>query len=161
MSKKSNTGFSLIELMVVVAILATLVTIAAPSFSSIINNNRIDSTWRNVHDSMQFARSEAVKRNGKIEVCVANADQDACAADTTDWSSGWLVVHGRGSADFEVLKVGEPIPGIEVGGPSGTVEYLGMGAPKTSYAFTVTGRDKTKNLCVRSNGSIKEVASCS
>lgn len=156
MKSRNSLGFSLIELMVVVAVLAILVSIAAPSFSSIINNNRIDSTLRNVHETLQFARSEAVKRNQTVRVCVANTDQTACAPSTTEWSTGWLVIH-----DNQVLKVSEPIQGIEVSGPNTVVEYQGMGAPKSSYAFTVTGHDKTKNLCVRSNGSIKEVASCS
>src|SRR5690625_7896883 len=62
----TQKGFTLIELMVTIAILAIVLAIATPSFNNIILSNRIDSVAQELHGSLQLARSEAVKRKEQI-----------------------------------------------------------------------------------------------
>jgi type IV fimbrial biogenesis protein FimT len=90
LTHNAQKGFTLIELMVVVAIGAILAVLAIPSFSAFINNTRLSSTQSQLMSDLNFARSEAVKRNVRTLVCARNAAGTACA-NSTDWSVGWLV----------------------------------------------------------------------
>ncbi len=152
----NERGFTLVELMVTIAVLAIVTSIAIPSFSSIILNNRIAGTTQNIQSTLALTRSEAVKRNKPVRICRANSDLDDCAANGVNWGSGWLV-----KVDDEILKIGNPSSGIEVTGPGGTVEFLGSGMARATYEFDIKGKDQTRKLCITRSGTVKEAASCS
>lgn len=67
-SNLHNQGFSIVELMVAVAILAIIAGIGMPSFQAMMERSRLDSAADTLADSLRFARSEAVTRNATIEV---------------------------------------------------------------------------------------------
>jgi type IV fimbrial biogenesis protein FimT len=90
-SKQRQTGLTMIELMVVVTIVAILAGMAAPSLVDMINNTRLSSTMSQLTNDLNRARSEAVKRNRRVLVCVRNTDT-ACGAGT-NWQNGWLVCY--------------------------------------------------------------------
>ena len=83
--RTTERGFSLLEVMVVVAILAILAALAGPSFTPMIERWRVRSATEDLQSSLYFARSEAIKRGGGISVA---------AKDGADWSSGWQVKSG-------------------------------------------------------------------
>lgn len=83
-------GFTLIELMVAVAVMAILVAAAAPSFVSIFNGNRLTAISNELAASLQSARMEALRRGQRIVLC-NSADGLACAAAGTAAWTGWLV----------------------------------------------------------------------
>lgn len=114
-----SRGFTLVELMVTLVILAILLSIAAPSFRDVIQNNRTQTISTDLLSALQYARSEAVKRGAKVDVCRRNGD--ACA-NAVDWGNGWLVkVSGAGGA---VLRVWEAVDGQDtVTGPNETLTY--------------------------------------
>ena len=87
-------GFTLIELMVVIIIAAILLTIAVPSFSSLIKRNNVDSLQSKLSSALSTARTEAASRNRIITICGSNAAQDACG---TDWSQGWIIFEDSGT----------------------------------------------------------------
>ena len=82
-------GFTLIELMVTVLVLVTVMTVAIPSFQSIIQNNLSISLSNDLLASLYFARSEAIKRGASVSVCAA-ADQNfnSCG---NNWNQGWII----------------------------------------------------------------------
>ena len=88
-SNRQQAGVTMIELMIVIAIAAILASIAAPSFSDFINNTRLTSTMSQLTSDLNRARSEAIKRNSWVLVCVRSSNT-ACGAGT-DWANGWLV----------------------------------------------------------------------
>ena len=93
-SKRSDYGFSLIELMVSIAILGILVAFAAPSFSDSIKRYRINAIREDLGASMQLARAEAIRRGIPV-VLIRELNSASCSADLPDsdtWSCGWRIV---------------------------------------------------------------------
>lgn len=88
-------GFTLIELMVTIAVLAIVVTIAAPSFTTMINNNRSVALGEELATALNYARSEAVKRGASVSIC-ASSDGATCTAANT-WTQGWIVLSDTAS----------------------------------------------------------------
>ncbi|MDO8298340.1 GspH/FimT family pseudopilin [Lacisediminimonas sp.] len=92
MQTRQSRGFTLVELMVTLAIFAVLVGVAAPSFNAIMVGPRLGSFANALSASATLARSEAIKRNTSVTLC-ASADGAACAA-SGDWEQGWIVLAG-------------------------------------------------------------------
>jgi type IV fimbrial biogenesis protein FimT len=93
-------GFSLIELMIVLAVLAISLGLAAPSFQAVINTNRIASAANDVTAAIQLARSEAIRSNRSVVLCRSD-DLSACTAGSGAWK-GWIVfvdTDGSGQRD--------------------------------------------------------------
>tara|TARA_R110002050_G_scaffold1244_4_gene8634 strand:+ start:67867 stop:68529 length:663 start_codon:yes stop_codon:yes gene_type:complete len=83
-SQMKMVGFTLIELMVTLAVLAVLAGIAAPSFMAMIRDNRITTQANNLVGSIQLARSEAAKRGVQITIRHNGATAN-------NWDNGWIV----------------------------------------------------------------------
>lgn len=81
-------GFTLIELMVVVVIAAVLLTIAVPSFQTIILRSNVDSLQSRLSSAFATARTEAASRNRVVTICSSN-NEATCAGG--DWSEGWII----------------------------------------------------------------------
>lgn len=109
-----TSGFSLIEVMVVVAIVAILATLAAPSFTQMLQRNRLSAATSALQVSLSLARSEAVKRGADAKVTVA-ANTTAGA-----WTNGWTVfVDGTTNANGGVAPAADtttatPVTRLEI-----------------------------------------------
>lgn len=91
---KRLAGFSLIELMVVLAIIAALMKLAAPSFKSFLASSRQTASAQNLFDAMRYAKSQAAQLNHEVRLCPLNDMTGACGI-STDWAStGFKVVDG-------------------------------------------------------------------
>lgn len=108
-------GFSLIELLVTIAIAAIIAGVAAPSFSKMVNANRIQTAASALQSDMMYARTEAVKRGLPVSIC-PSTDQATCTT-TNAWANGWIVfndVNGSGTIDNAadtVLRVKQKLQG--------------------------------------------------
>lgn len=119
-------GFSIIELMTVVAIMALLVTIGIPNYRTMVANNRVTSQVNLFSSSLQLARSEAVKSNRRVVVCPSTTGT-SCASGV-DWNVGWITFVDRGD-------------GTTVGTPNNQVNDNGAGNPADDPCGPTTGDD--------------------
>lgn len=124
-------GFTIIELMITIAILAVLVAAVAPSFMEIIRMNRLQTQSNALFTSLMLARSEAVKRNYPVVVCKSADGADCTGAG--NWEQGWLVFPDKDRDN--TLDADEPV--IRAVGALSGGNTLRTGA---NYANRVTYR---------------------
>lgn len=109
---RGSRGFTMVELLVTVALIAIVVALAYPSFVSVINNNRLAGATNDLIGDLQYARSEAIRRNTRVSVC-ASADGSTC---------------GGGSWANWVVRVGNPAEVLRAGSAKQPVQLLASGA---------------------------------
>ena len=122
---KVTRGFTLVELVVAITVLAVLVSLAAPMYQSFVVNNRTRSAAYSLVSTLSFARSEAVKRNTAVSVAPLGAS----------WEDGWEVETGG-----TTLTKNEPAPNLVLSGPPAGVSYQPNGRLSTPgvVLFTVS-----------------------
>lgn len=119
------------------AVAAILVTMAVPSFSVFVKNNRLITQTNDFVTSLNLARSEAIRRGGRVTMC-KSSDQVSCAG-SGNWNIGWIVfadVLGTGvvtAPATNILRVHGPLSGSDVTLKGGTglssyISYASSGA---------------------------------
>jgi type IV fimbrial biogenesis protein FimT len=96
---KYQSGFNLIELLMVMAIVAIMAMIGIPSFRYVTTSNRVSSEVNSLLGDMQYARNEAVKEGQPVTVCASanpTATPPSCSG-STSWQTGWIVFSDPGS----------------------------------------------------------------
>ncbi len=99
--KPTNSGFTLIELMIVVVLISIIATVAVPGFQSMIESSRLTSTANGTLGLLNYARSEAVKRGEPIQV----------QARAGGLQKGLEVRLVSADSGDDPLRVSDPMPG--------------------------------------------------
>jgi type IV fimbrial biogenesis protein FimT len=100
---RSSSGFTIVELLITIAVAGILLGIAVPSFTAMTVNSRLTTQTHDLIAAVNLARSEAIKRNGSVSLCrVDKPSATACATSNRDWehwavraSNGTIVRRGR------------------------------------------------------------------
>jgi len=117
-----DPGFSLVEMLITLAILGLLLAAAAPAFVSMARENRLASEINLLLADIHLARLEAIKRNQDVVLC-RSADGRQCTPSSgmrADWSIGWIVYVNADQdktrdADEPLLRAREgPRPGLRL-----------------------------------------------
>jgi type IV fimbrial biogenesis protein FimT len=96
-----NSGFTIIELMIVVTLVAIIATVAVPSFQGLVESNRQKSTTNSVLGILNYARSEAVRRGEPVAVRAVGGSLQ----------NGLEVVHTEDDGTENILRTTEEMPG--------------------------------------------------
>lgn len=151
-------GFTAIELMVVVAIVAVLAALAAPSFNSLIERWQVRQAAEDLRSTIYFARSEAIKRGGNVNL----------TANGSGWSAGWVVTSGTDTLQQNSNSNGVGVA-VTAGGAAQTTfditrwGMLALSGTDTAVAATILVTPKGKDgsspnaslLCVGVAGRIE------
>ena len=150
-----NRGFTLLEVLVVLALLAVLLSLAAPSLQGLRQKHQMQSQAEQLQSSLLLARSEALRRQQRVTLCVresaAHAASDCAMAGT--WAQGWVMFvdgndNGRREATETVLQVQEALPRFLTLQGNATVDrYISYGPQGRSQSITGAFQAGTLTLC--------------
>lgn len=108
--KKLMSGFTLVELLIGLGVLAILVVAATPSFLTSSVNNRLYSEKSQVLISLDLARAEALRQNNYVSIC-ATSNASTCSSGT-DFSTGMIIFNNPGQAGLtsssQIIRIIDP-----------------------------------------------------
>lgn len=148
-------GFTMIELMVTIAIMVILMTLAAPSFTQLLASNRLTSQANDLVGDIAYARNESVTRGVRVTICMST---DGATCGGANWASGRIVfvdtnndgVRQAGetllkassalSGDTTLVAAGFPNAGYIKFRPYGGLDPATPGSFKVCSVSTATGR---------------------
>ena len=146
-------GYTAIELMIVMFVAAILATLAAPSFTAMVQNSRLDTYGQLLQADLLIARREAIRMNARVLVCPVPTSGTGCGTDYTRWSGGWLVcydVDANGACDATSAAAPNPIVlrgpidgSVSLAGPASVVRFNSNGTQGSgggSVVFTIRGK---------------------
>ncbi|WP_439107208.1 GspH/FimT family pseudopilin [Congregibacter sp.] len=138
---KLAKGFTLVELMIVIVIIAILLTVAAPSFRNFVAQQRLRSASMDLRMALTMARSEAVKRNANVTLARIDGD----------WSNGWVV---QDPVDATVALLTYSLAqDVVVAGPGADITFRPTGritaGAQTDFDVSVPGVSAAEPSCVQ------------
>ena len=152
MIMKKYTGFSLIELMVALAVVAVIIAVGLPQASVFFKGNRMVVNANDLLAGLHIARSEAIKRNSRVSICKSTNAGDAaptCATGAEGWDEGWFVfVEGTDAGNIiGTYSVNDgAILRVNTGAEGGAVTITAEDSDIDKYvSFTSRGIPKLSN----------------
>jgi type IV fimbrial biogenesis protein FimT len=134
-------GFTLIELVVVMAVVALLATVAAPSFANLIAGQRVRSLASEFHLALTQTRSEAIKRNVNVSLSATNGN----------WAAGWTILDPDNPTGTPLYtRTTRNASSVTVSATATTVEYTAAGRinASTSPSFVFSAANTSEVRCV-------------
>ena len=138
---KKNSGFTLLELIITVALVSIVMAIAIPSMTTFNQNDRLVTNINTMIGHLAYARSEAVKRSQQVSMCVSN-DAATCTGGN-DWEDGWIIyIDADASNTFdaseEVLRAQQALGNTQTMTPTTfasqvTYDYRGFATSTGSF----------------------------
>lgn len=141
---KKQNGFTLLELMITISVVAVLVTIGVPGMQQMMRTNVRASSSNELISTINQARSEAVKRNTTVSLC-PSTNGTSCTGGTS-WSGGWIAFvdddldgvaeandgDGSWNAGEEIFTVVDAISNTTINGTFTAITYRPNGRVRTS-----------------------------
>ena len=172
LSRTVQRGFTLVELMIGIALLAIVLAIGGPSFATWVQNTQIRNMSEALKDGLQLARGEAVRRNARVRFQLVNAVTNSCALSTS--GTNWVVsmddaVGACASTNMadaaapsaprivQVRSASDGSVNAAVAADQSSIEFNGLGrvatAPGANIAINVT--NPAGGACAASSGPMR------
>lgn len=156
-------GFTLLELLIAIAVAAILLAVAVPSYQSLVQRNSLTANVNDLVGDLNYARSEAVTRGQDVYICSSN-DQSSCNAGT-DWSKGWVIYAATDPSatnpapnDDSRLRVrGQTAKNFSLSGGVSSLNFTANGFAASLTTFTATADDvaRATKMTVSASGRVK------
>ena len=160
---KEYHGFTLIELIIVLAISGILLGLAVPSFSQMLARNQQTAQLYTLFHHHQYARSEAIKTNSRVLLC-KSSDGQQCTKES-EWSDGWIIFSDRDndkkiSLNERVIHIQQALP-VSLSlkyrgfGSHNYIRYYADGHSSTNGTFTLCnpmGDESAKGIIISRTG---------
>lgn len=156
-------GFTLIEVLVVVALLAIITTIATPSWKRLVVSTEVRSAVNDYAVSLQTARAEAIRQRQPVTVC-PSSNGSTCTS-TASYDLGWILVMGTTTSPGRVLNDFFPLKRVTMttnkAAGSSAITYLANGLPIGNFTgMRITVQDSsasvdsslTRYICIARTG---------
>lgn len=177
-TRRRSSGFTVVELMIVIAIVGILAAMAVPMFEGYIARTQVNDQISALASDIRLARSEAIKRNVQVTLCPSDdADSDAptCAAaadGALGWAAGWIAYAGAvaptDDSDADRIVVRRPAfessGGIMPAQAGYTITFFPNGTSiggAGSFTFRPKGKendpDSHRRMCISAQGSSRLV----
>ena len=150
-----NRGFTLLEALVVLALLAVLLSLAGPNLQGMRQKHQMQSQAEQLQASLLLARSEALRRQQRVTLCVRESSAGAgplCATSGT-WAQGWVMFvdgndSGRREASETVLQLHGALPEfLKLQGNATVDRYISYGPQGRSQSTSGAFQAGTLTLC--------------
>lgn len=177
-----SRGFSLLELMITITVMAILLAIAVPSFRDVIHRNQVSSGSNALLASVNYARSEAITRGQLVSMCPGDATS-GCTSGSKVYDQGWIVyTYPAGAASANkayaatssiLLRSTDPQTNVSIQAKDGAIVTFGQQGqlkPGTPLRFatcyrsgssgtgTITAKVPGVQLDVNGSGSVTNQA---
>ncbi|WP_425497378.1 GspH/FimT family pseudopilin [Paraburkholderia fynbosensis] len=147
----SRGGFTLVETLAVVALLAVIAVMATPSFVAWHVRDQVDARARALVSTLAYARSEALRRGARVIVCRIDAARaclataQPCGDGITDWSCGWAVLAERGGT-LSLLRAQPLLAAVSISGVQTNLTFTPPAGQLigTFRSFDIAPRTPTK-----------------
>ncbi|NLR74713.1 GspH/FimT family pseudopilin [Leeia aquatica] len=152
---KRQTGFSLVELLIVLAVAAIIAAIAVPSMIGLINGSRVSSTAEVLTNDLVAARLDAIRYRRQYTVCaVTNPDTaTTCSNNANGWGNGWIVLNRATGAVVSRHTANKGLTMVGAVAPPG----LASAASGVTFSGVLGGTDNTVTLCFSKGTEIRRV----
>jgi len=155
---RMGTGFSLVELLIAMALFAILSALAMPSFLAWIQNQQIRSTAEGIYNSLQRAESEAAKQNQPVDFAlISNTPSNGATPSPSSTGPNWEVAVDQGgtpstSGFIQGGLAAESGKNASINSTQSTVTFSGTA---TSAGVTINVSNPTGGACVSAGGPMQ------
>ncbi|MEV8519965.1 GspH/FimT family pseudopilin [Dyella marensis] len=156
MKQRGGRGFSLVELMMTLAVMAVLLVVAVPSLRDAVRRHKVTAAANALLADLAYARSEAILGGIVVSVCTSSRDRKKCDQ-TNAYEPGWLVHLGLAGTDGAIpamrtrglpLRFGPPRDGVAIQGLDRSLSFDAMGQLHASIK-----KPPKFTVCFRSSAS--------
>ena len=164
---KKSSGYTLLELLITVALIALVMAIGIPAMTTFTQNDRLITQINTLTGHLALARSEAVKRAQQVSVCVSNSGIDCTGG--TAWENGWIVYvdensDGSFTAGEEILRAQQTLQGGNTLTPATigteiTYDYRGYVDAASVGSFSlcdIRGEDYGRAISISTTGRVRK-----
>ena len=166
---KKHSGFTLLELMVTVAIAGIVMAFAVPALETFVKNDRLTTQINSLVSHLSYARNEAVTRSQQVGLCASDDSSSATpSCSGNDWADGWILfVDLDGDSGFTVgetvLRVKTTLEGNNtLSSSSGNLiiyDYRGFTPNLANATFSLCddrGVTEMKSISISNTGRVQQ-----